>query len=212
MPVLSICNQKGGSGETTIAVNLAEAFARQERRVALIDMDPQGTAWAWAGLGEAFHSFDTLEGSERTLPQDVRRWRDQYDLVIIDCPPQYSAISAMAIRVADLVLIPVQPSPLDYWATEDVVDLIRERHKTTGGTPPAAFVVSRAVPNSVLQRSLEQGLSEMDLPALASGTTQRTTYVHRALEGKMVFDGPATIARGEIEAMRDEIQELIDRA
>ena len=210
MPVIALCNQKGGSGKTTVAVNLAQGFGQQGRDVLLLDLDPQRSASDWTSVDPDALGFDVMETDRRELERRLPEWRQRYDLVVIDCPPQYAEPSAVAIRLADLVLVPVQPSPLDFWATQDTIDLIEARQQVANGSPRAAFVVSRAVPNSVLQRSLDQGLAEHSIPTLASGTTQRTTYIRRALTGHTVFQGGATIARREIEAIRDEIEELIN--
>ena len=112
--IIAVCNQKGGCGKTTIAVNLAQAFALLDLRVLVVDMDPQASAldWAWEAK-----DFDVV-GQERIKPADLRRMRNQYDVALIDCPPQYAEPSAAAIRIADLVLVPVQPSQLDVWATQ----------------------------------------------------------------------------------------------
>ena len=136
--------------------------------------------------------------------------RQQYDVIIIDCPPQYAAASSAAIRVADFVLVPVQPSPFDVWSTRAIVDLIKTRQQTTQGMPRAAYVVSRAISNTALQRSLAEALSQQSLPALSAGTTQRVVYATTAAQGKTVFDGRPTVARREIEAIRDELKEILN--
>ena len=143
------------------------------------------------------------------LLRQARALRRQYEVVVIDCPPQYSEPSAAAIRVADFVLVPVQPSPFDVWATDAIVGLIQARQEVTGGQPRAAYVVSRAISNTALQRSLAEVLDKQDLPVLVAGTTQRVVYASSASEGKTVFDGRPTVARREMESIRDEIKEML---
>ena len=210
MPVISICNQKGGVGKTTMAVNLAQAFARESWRVVLVDLDPQGSAWAWTSIDSETIVFDIEEAPGGINAQDVRRIRRDYDFAIIDCPPQYDQVNAVAIRSADLVLVPVQPSPVDVWSTNRIVDLIRARQESTGGSPQAAYVRSRVIPNTRLAAKLNESLARQDMPTLASGTTQRVAYADSALDGRTVLDGRATVATQEIEALRDEIKELLN--
>ena len=131
MPIIAVCNQKGGCGKTTIAVNVAQAFALLDLRVLVVDMDPQASAldWAWEAK-----DFDVV-AQGRIKPADLRRMRTLYDVALIDCPPQYAEPSAEAIRIADLVLVPVQPSQLDVWATQAIVDLIKVRQAVFRGKP-----------------------------------------------------------------------------
>ena len=209
MAIIAVCNQKGGCGKTTLCVNLAQAFANLDLRVLVLDLDPQGSAleWAWD-----INAFDVMEVPSHgpIRPPDVRRMRTQYDLALIDCPPSYSQPSAEAIRIADLVLVPVQPSQLDVWATTAIVDLIKARQSVAKGKPQAAFVMSRVAPRTRLSAQLRDTLALQDFPTLASGTTQRVAYAEAAQAGQTVFDGKVTPARWEIEAIRDEIQELMN--
>ena len=205
MAIIAVCNQKGGYGKTTIAINLAQAYAADGHDVLFLDLDPQGSAADWRSIDPGLvPGFRVQEIERGDLLRQAPALRRQHDVIIIDCPPQYAA----AIRVADLV--PVQPSPFDVWSTDAIVDLIRVRQEATQGKPRAAYVVSRAISNTGLQRSLTQALSERTLPVLAAGTTQRVAYAATAAQGKTVFDGRVTAARREMEAIREEVKEMLN--
>ena len=195
-------------GKTTITINLAQAFVADGQGVLLVDLDPQGSASDWRSIAPGpAPDFEVQEMERGYLLRQARALRRQYEVVVIDCPPQYSEPSAAAIRVADFVLVPVQPSPFDVWATDAIVELIQAGQESTGGQPKGAYVVSRAISNTALQRSL--ALDRQELPVLVAGTTQRVVYASSASEGKTVFDGRPTVARREMESIRAEIKEML---
>ena len=213
MTIIAVCNQKGGSGKTTIAINLASAFVADGMSVLLLDMDLQGSAMDWSSIQPALDpTFDVQEIDRPQLLRQARTLRREYGVIVIDCPPQYADTSSAAVRVADFVLVPVQPSPFDVWASDAIAGLIKTRQEATGGTPLAACVISRAINNTFLQRSIGDALENYGLPVLRAGTTQRVAYATTAAQGMTVFNGRRTIARQEMEAIRDEIKEMIHGA
>ena len=107
----------------------------------------------------------------RTVPRP--EWLSIRDVIVIDCPAKFADSSSAAIRVADFVLVPVQPSPFDVWASDAVAGLIKTRQEATGGAPLAAYAISRAISNTSLQRSIGAALEGYGLPVLKAGTTQR---------------------------------------
>ena len=207
--VLAVLNQKGGSGKTTIAVNLAHAFQRLGNDVLLVDADPQGTARDWSDSSE--EGVCPVIGIDReSLARDLPAVAKPYDWVVIDGPPQLAGISAAAVRVADVVLIPVQPSPYDIWSCADLVDILDARRTVTDGLPHAAFVVSRAITNTKLSNQVSEALEAYGLPVLPSRTTQRVAYPTTAADGQTVFSEPSSPAAKEIEAIRDEVEAMIN--
>ena len=135
MPVVAVVNQKGGTGKTTLATNLASVLA-ENSRVLLIDADPQASSQNWAA-GE-WHSPEamTVTGlGKGSLTDHLRTTSRQHDWTIIDGPPGISRTSAEAVRNADIVLIPAKPSPLDVWAAADVVEAVRARQKAATRLP-----------------------------------------------------------------------------
>lgn len=211
MPVIAILNQKGGSGKTTIAVNLAHALYLQGGKVLLVDSDPQGSARDWNEANEG--SILPVVGLDReTLPKDLQAIRSGYDWIIIDGAPQIARMSAAAVKAADVVIIPCQPSPYDVWAAADLVDIVKARQDVTNGDPKAAFVVSRRIQGTKLGREVEEALNEYNLPVLKSSTSQRVAYPTTASEGQTVFMDPNGPAASEINAIVNEIMELINGA
>lgn len=134
--IITIAQQKGGAGKTTIAAHIAVSIAQTGRSVAIIDVDPQASLTNWHKIrekkfGEGFTglSFNTSPGWR--VEAAVSNLKRKFDFIIIDSPPHTETESKSAIRVADLVVIPMQPSPTDLWATESTVDFANSEGKLT---------------------------------------------------------------------------------
>jgi chromosome partitioning protein len=119
-------------------------------------------------------------------------------------------MSAAAVKAADIVLIPVQPSPYDIWACADLVDIIKARQDMTGGKPKSAFVVSRVIKNTRLSGEVTAALADYGLPVFKSLTTQRVLYPTTAATGHTVFTRSNNGAAGEIDAIKDELMVFAD--
>jgi chromosome partitioning protein len=208
MVVVAILNQKGGVGKTTLATNLARSFGLEGAKVLLVDSDPQGSARDWHAAGDG--QLVNVVGLDRpTLDKDLKAVASGYDWLIIDGAPQAHNLTVAAIKAADLILIPVQPSPYDIWGTSDVVDLVKERQQIMDGRPRAALVVSRRIRGTKLGEEIGSALASYELPVFASGTTQRVIYANSAATGTTVLDAePHGPAAEEIHALTQELKEF----
>ena len=204
MKVISVLNQKGGSGKTTIATHLARAIQLKGFSVLLVDSDPQGSSRDWAAVNE--ENPVPVVGIDRpTIERDLKRIAEK-DYVIIDGAPQAADLAISAIKASDIIIIPVQPSPYDIWATSDLVDLVKQRIEMTDGKLKAAFVVSRTIKGTKIGKEISVALSDYGLPVLETSITQRVIYPTSASIGSSVLDEePAGEASKEINNLINEI-------
>ena len=208
MPVIAIVNQKGGTGKTTLSINLASAFADLYPTL-LLDADPQGSALDWAD-SRSIHqmNLDVRELDPGGLLRQVRSFARNYEWIIIDGPPGIGRISADAVRAADIVLIPTKPSQFDVLAASEIVDAVQARQETADGLPRAFFVVTMARPRTRLSAQVDTALAEYGIATLSARTSERVAYPMSATEGKSVLDWRDKTAKQEIFAIRDEIMEM----
>lgn len=204
--IISILNQKGGTGKTTLAVNMAREYTKRTLKTLLVDSDSQGSALRWheESGGEL---IDLTCLPMTTLDKDVVKFKDRYERIIIDGIPRVSPLTVCAIKAADVVLIPVQPSPYDIWATEDLVRLVKERIEITEGKLKAAFVVCRMIKGTLLGLSILEQLGGFGLRVFDYGTCQRQEYARSVQEGRTVCESN-TEATKEIVAIVNELEDF----
>ena len=206
--IIGVLNQKGGVGKTTLSVNIAAALAHSGARVLLIDADPQGSSLDWSAAREGDPIFSVVGLPRASVHKEIGQVGQGYDHIIIDGPPRVTDLARSAIMASDLVLIPVQPSPYDVWAADEVVKLIQEATVYKENLK-SAFVVNRKIANTAIGRDVGEALADYEMPILTSTVTQRVIYAEAAAQGKAVFEidtaGPAA---AEIAALVAEILEF----
>jgi chromosome partitioning protein len=205
--VITIAQQKGGAGKTMLAANLAAAMAA-DRRVCLLDIDPQRSLKRW-------HAIRVQQG--RTLPaitfSDVSGWRLRaelerlmaaHDALIVDTPPQVDTEAKLAIRSAHLVLVPLQPSPPDLWAAEGTVALARTEKR------PARLVLNRAPTASKLRAMVEHDAETAGYAMMANTLGNRAGFANAFAQGMGAAEAaPKSVAAQEILALLREIEGVV---
>jgi chromosome partitioning protein len=215
--LIAVGNLKGGTGKSTIAVNLACALLSADRTVALVDADAQGTATDWHAGGGLPVLVETLPlGSQRDAQHWVARvlsLKAAADFVVVDLPPQVDSGIASALLLADLMLVPVSPSGADLRATGRALDLLRRARAVRRSAKPAAMLVpSRVDRRTVLGRRAHGTLARFGLK-VGPEIRQRSAHVGAFGAGTWVGAfAPGSAAHREVRVLRDRVEELLDES
>lgn len=190
--IISLLNLKGGVGKTTLCINLASMFKKKKMKPLVIDLDPQKSATMWAQQKGSDFPIDVLPLSLENGPTKFKKDLDscilEYNpfIVILDNPPELDSTSQCSCLLSDLVLIPVSPSPLDLWAAEKAIQVIKEaRLERKGGLPKALFLPSKLQVGTVIGKDLLKTLKEFK-EKITPPVYQRVSMVESALAGTTI--------------------------
>jgi chromosome partitioning protein len=209
MPVITIAQQKGGAGKTTLAAQLGAALAGTGARVALLDIDPQKSLSAWHArrkerLSAAAAGIDLEESAGWKLGAALDRLKKSHAWVLVDSPPHAETEARQAVRAADLVLVPLQPSPLDLWATQPTLDL------ATAEKRAVRLVLNRIPARGKLLDSIRADIGKGTTPALAAALGNRSAFAHSMGAGLGVTEyEPRGQAAEEMRALATEIARML---
>jgi chromosome partitioning protein len=206
--IITIAQQKGGAGKTTMAAHLAVAWATSgKRRVAIVDIDPQGSLTQWyrmreMRMGEGNTNLTLSAISGWRVRSEIDRLKHTHDLIVIDSPPHTDAEARTAIRAADLVVIPLQPSPMDVWATSATITMCKQERV------PVKMVLNRVHP----QAKLTEAVSGDMIGLTANRFGNRVIFAGALMHGLGVTEAqPSSIAADEVRALSKEIMNYLNR-
>ncbi len=195
--VITIAQQKGGAGKTTVAAHLAVALVERGFRVAAVDIDPQGTLTQWyhvreehLGVGHTGLTFRTISGWR--VGSELLRLREAHDIIIVDSPPHTETEARSAVRGADLVVVPVQPSPADVWATQATVELARAEKV------PVQLVLNRVPPNSRMAAMVVEALPELARAQLGNRVIFSACFLDGLTAQEVQASSPAAAEAGAL--------------
>jgi chromosome partitioning protein len=207
--VVSIAQQKGGAGKTTLAVQLGTRWLTEGRRVAMLDIDPQASLFAWFNLRRR-RQGDKPDGlmvqglSGWRLGTELRRLRAEFDIVLVDSPPHAESDAKAAIRAADLVLLPCQPNALDLWATQPTLELAKAE------STRALLVLNRVPARSRAADQIRAEIEAKGWPLAEASLGNRQAFAASIGDGRGVAEWvPSSTAAHEVAALADEVRRRI---
>jgi chromosome partitioning protein len=215
--IIAVVNQKGGSGKTTVSMQLAGALARRSFKVLVVDADPQGTATRWAASALDETPFPAsvvgLSAASAKVHREVKKFIEDYNYIIIDCPPAAdSPVPQSALLIADLAVVPIIPSPLDMWAAVGIRQIIQNVGDFNDALQ-SRLVLNQCQPKTTLAQESLQILPEFGIPLARTQIQHRQVYRQSAVFGQSVhnFGTKAQAAIAEIESLTEEVLEILTR-
>lgn len=208
--VIAVAQRKGGAGKSTLAANLATAFAGLGERVALLDTDPQKTLSHWhaarGGAGAKAQALAFEAPSGWRVPATCDKFRRSHDVVLLDTPPHDDTDARIAIRAADLVLVPLQPSAADLWAMGATLDLARAEKRR------AALTLNRVPAQGKLGEEVARELRAQGLTLLDAPLGNRAAFASAFASGLGVTEAaPRSLAAEEVRALATALRGLARR-
>ena len=202
--VITISQQKGGTGKTTLAVHLALAFVKYHNlKVAIIDTDPQGSLGKWFMIRtEKKNSDNNLTFKTASLwgaQYESKTLKNDHDIVIIDTPPKIESDARPAIEAADLVLIPMSASHVDFWATGAIVDIAKKANKKI------LIQINRANQRSKLISKTKDFIKSLDI------LSTKTIIGHRQIYAASMGEGKTAVEKQKKSVAIEEIKQLSEQ-
>lgn len=204
--IYAFLNQKGGVGKTTLSIHTAADLTRRGRRVLLIDADPQGSALSWSNY-RVEADFSVVGMPKATIHQEIKQIAKGYDDVVIDGPPRAAELAKSIIVSADLIVIPIQPSPLDVWEAAKTIDLIREA-QTYKPSIRCCLAINRKIANTAIGRDVREALKELEVPVMKADIGQRILFAESAATGQTVLSKSRSKAAKEISKFVNELRRM----
>jgi len=214
MAVVVVAGRKGGIGKSTITGNLTAEFFAMGHTVAAIDADPQHSLAAWAkqGSGMLSRCVEKVKGGPDDLRVKIRIARNAVDMVLVDTPPAMMEMAYQAMLLADLVLLPCGPSPLDIFPLKEALNLaLKARAERRSKKPRIRFVPSRILRSTTLGRELSSSLEELGKKVLP-GVGQRVVIAEAVVGGLTVREyAPGSAAQLEFEELAKAVDQIVQR-
>lgn len=214
--IISLVNQKGGVGKTTLSVCLAYESQLRGNKTLLVDADPQASVMSWTDNRDVNlplpHNLHVISMAKKTLYRDLPALTDGYDVVIIDSPPKITDITISVIAASEFIIVPCTPSPYDIWSSEEILKEIIKYH-SLNPKRQYAMLINIKRPNTDIAKLAKEAIvalcekMEESIPVLKTEIYQRVVFQETAVSGLAVQEKDKELkASSEIKELYEEIQ------
>lgn len=215
--IITVANQKGGCGKTTVAMGLAGTYGFWGHKVLVVDADLQATASRWAASAPDEAPFPAavtgLAATGAKLHREIKKYIADYDYIIVDCPPAVeSSAPQSALLISDLAIVPVVPSPADLWAARGIRQIIETAQDINESLQ--SMMVANMLPRTSLGKEAMQALEDFGIPLASTTLGQRTAFREAVLYGSAIqsLGSRAKEATREIEGLAHEAIAMIQKS
>jgi chromosome partitioning protein len=212
--IISVTSLKGGVGKSTITQNLAVCFAHSGYKVCIADADANQSALRWSSLRdeENLPLIPAFGTPEKTLSSNIKRLNDDYEIVLVDGTPSLDRVTSKIILLADLVLVPILPSGLDIWATEQFLERLADAREQKESAIPAYFLLNQFQSNLNLNKEFREVLNDTGIPVLDSVLRTRVAYREAVIKGLGVYEFKDEKAKSEFIELYNEIVAIVSQS
>ena len=210
--IISLMNLKGGVGKTTLATNLAIAFAHKGYNVCIVDTDKQQqSAIKWSSQRDDHMKHIPVFTVGERLSRETQAHAQNYDIVILDGTPQLSELADATILASDIILIPISPSGYDFWSFENFLKRFLQIKNAVKENVEAFIVLNRYNEKTNIAKDLRNALADFDLPTLKSTISERVSFQETTVQGVGVFEYKDKKAKEEIQRLAEEIEDIMEK-
>lgn len=204
--IISVTSLKGGVGKSTITQNLAVCFAQSGYKVCIADADANQSALRWSSLrDETLPAVPAFGTPEKTLSTNIKQLAKDYEIVLIDGTPTLDRITSKIIVLADLLLVPILPSGLDIWATEQFLQRYEDAQVEKESPIPARFILNRYKPNTNMSKEVKEVLHDTPIGVCEATLKDRTVYAEAVIKGVGVYEYKDEKAKAEMIELYNEV-------
>lgn len=204
--IISVTSLKGGVGKSTIAQNLAVCMAHNGYKVCIADADTNQSSLRWSSLrSDELPTIPAFGTPEKTLSANIKQLAIDYEIVIIDGTPTLDKITSKIILLADLLLVPILPSGLDIWATEQFLERYEDAKIEKEKEIPAFMILNQYQSNITFNREVKEALTETSIQLFDSTLRPRTAYREVIIQGKGVLEYKDEKAKAEFLDLYNEV-------